>query len=1704
MSFGGARYGKAIRTRGCAIGTIRATPSYGAASRRKTQPQNPKPPHRHLSKNLRVQTAFLKDSLLIKWGASHRLPQVFDFPSGNDVLELGMLSENEILAGLNTPSGEGEETAEIYRREARAKYGIDNENAATHLLDAAYANDRDDNPVDVIVRDLKLAVAIGDNVSWIFAAAHRLLLKHGLWREALDIIEREIELTDDIDERVDLCMTAADLYGIVANQRDKALEFVDKALALNRDSPSALYDGIGFGDDKTREKNALALAKILGAPQERAVLFALAGSIQIAHGNESDALNAYTQAALADKSTPYPQLHCAILNEKLGKRIDAAQNYAQVAQILEDNALSGTFYRRAAVMLDIEGQREKSSFYVNEAQKRVENPFETTWIAAEAARKSGNPSRAIAFEQEIIDSQDDDDIRATHWLKIADICLEDLHDTDQALHALEVAFTLGRGDVADAQIVGMYQNRGDWKSCAAALQHMTQNASLDLTCLQWMLGLALYRDGNLDDAIAAFSEIQGALGWFHLALILDASGKNEELARTLDAWMRATNDCGMHDALLSQLITVVTERLHAPEIAAQYLKKEIPTRASRDLLWKKIRLAASLHQWDALVESLQQLALETADEAEARVWQMEAAQILAFEQNRIDEAVDVLRKIHEKSPNDASPIAFLHAIGMKERRGDLVILANTWLENFQLTVAQRVAITLENARIYQRHGDVENAIAAYHRARNLQPLDDYHLAKVVDLLKSQARWQETIDVLEDALKARGEDDEDVDLTRDEDDENEHEDAQNIRECDVFRAILIDLKSFCLPRKPAITAQLKACFDRDPSVSTAIPYLLETAVHESPEKLQAVTGAIRVMVTNLSQEARALLNWCEAEILRHQHPKCDAHTASSILNLLKKSLEQRYGTSLRAEILRCLREAERENVTMWLERYAQMTPDRRMSMMLSREAALRAIWIDDDEDTARHALVGARDDADRRTLWLFEHFSDAYEDWKALGYFREKLAALEVSTRARLQTLKGAMAPYLDEGLDDHAVRVAQECLKLDGHAFPALLTLAHVAEDNGDIQSLAAIADRLAEASECPENRAEYGLWAAQIWNSALHRPEQAASSLERLLAQNPTCLPAIEFCEQLYEQLDRLEQLGRIYARAIAAMHESDDQIDILRKQSALLATRLDDAPAACLALEKLVKLSPNDLEALNMLADLLSQQARWSEAVDVYDRIAKIAQTPEQKRLVNLKLADILVHQIDQPDRAKVILKRHLVWFEHDMPALELLYDIARTERNWVEARATLEEICRDEGSKEARQARLAFTRIAREAAWSHDTRTLYERQAIAAVIGHREDFDALVGDYRAHDELPRLIDVAKRELTKQSSIELMAQYRGCVAALYVANHQHREALAFLSEIIQDSQNTDWAYLARAQALTSAGQLDSAVGEFRRTLSRNIELDDAYAPFIDVLRQTGDDISRAAIEALRDLLIDGQLQPPWTRCIKGIPRGYFDVEQIPMPRTFIDAQRYLRTMSPYAFELFPDEIDLTPIDPAHWVFGRCHRLFGQNFEMKQAFSTRGLTKELCRVRLQQSPALIFDESLLDENNPIAFDFWTAYAMHQAVTGACLMDALPDATLEALFTALCQAKPEAALAQTLKKRLFHVLPRPERKLFKDGVPFLAPNWSDFRDALQARAACVAAVISASPAYALHVHPKNVTLKKFLISESYVRFIKTYWTNGER
>lgn len=1660
---------------------------------------------------------------------------------------------SDIKTALWEKAKEGEETAEIYRREARAAYEKDAEAAAAFLLDAAYANEHDGASPRSVARDLALAAQISPDSLWVCENAFRMQLKLGNLQDAANMLMRAYDLASGSD-RQSVALALGDLFWIAVQDPAQALKWVETALSADETNVAARYMALWINttpgdhaDLQKAEQNAEKLARILGTPDERAILYDFAGAIQSAMGNYPKSYETYRLAFQSDKQNPYILLRYATLSEKYSKFSDAAAAYAQLAQIFEDAELRAAFCRRAATICGFLGQCEQQSHLCAEAYKLGSGKCAAALRAADAYMLAGNAARAAEFEKILIDLAPDPAMRSAHWLALADLNESADRGDAQICQALEAACQNAQTPLTLARLAAICEKLGDPEQQARRFGQLARSQSQAGAAYARMQGIAALKAGNAGEAIGLLSPKTSDLGYIRCLFYYEQSKNHEANARLLEAWIRKTNDPATKSALLEHLVTILSERLGHDEIAAQYLARCPQTGSSRGLALKRMLIFARLGRWDEVVAGLDSIAQETSDPDEARLFALEAAAYADEALHDPDAAIEKLRKLRQNAPTFVPAVVALRHLALREKKYDLLIESNECRAQFQMAQKDRAEIAAENAWAALRMNDADAALKWFQTASAGAPLSAYAFRCMLLCLRKKNDWDEIarrIDRLgacpnaDDSKPAETSPDSSAfdgggksnaapqassdqipgaaapDQASSADqiavpNDSESDESSNIippQELAVWRAFRHDIEMYCAD---SADKQNNLGSDDDIVDIYSLASKLIGAYRRDPDR-RAIPDLTRCKqkIPELSEEVSALLDWTEAERLRAH--AADPKEKRQIPLLLKRSLSLPFGKSLRASYLRALREIDGEDLADWLESCANVSQDRWIQDALRREAALRLICAGNANDgRARKLLSGQslRDAGDKRALWMLECFSAVTEDWQALGYFREKLANADISGRMRVQTLKTALAPYIDDDQNAHAVRVAQECLKLDANAICALIALACIAEDEDSPQSLACIADRLAQASNDPENRLSYGMWAANIWTKVLKNPEQAVKSLAHILAFRPDCDQAVEMIENLLIPMQRFEQLSAIYNRAVGATSDDRRQIEWLRKNARLRAQKIRDIPGATLALARIIEKVPDDADALRLQADLLIAQARWTEAADALEHLSKLGLEPKQRRELNLQYADILVRRMDQSDKARVLLRKHLAAFPGDMAALALLCDIARAERRWNDAKRVLEEICQASGEgefcptpKDIRRARREFTQIAREAGWGQDMRALCEREAIQAVIDDRTEFDELVQDYKNHNEIPRLIDVARRLLRQQGSPEAVAQFRGCVAALYVADRQYREALAFLSEIIHDGQNTDWAYLARAQALASAGQIDSAVGEFRRALKQNIDLDDAYAPFIDILKQTGDAVSLAAVEALRRAHATPQETIAPARCIQGAPRGFFDFELIPVSRAFADARRYLRMMIPCAYDLFGDAVSSQPLTPVPWAQARCQTLFGQNFDVRQVYAVHGLKGAKCRIKFDQPDAFVADDSILNESDTIQFDFWSAYAMHQTVTGAALLDALSDDTVAALFAALCQPKPDSEAAQTIKKRLFKILPRQSRKLFKDGVPFLMVSWQDFRRAMQTRAASLGAVVCASPECALCEIPGNQAFETFLLSENYARFVKLFRT----
>nr|MBA3463911.1 hypothetical protein [Deltaproteobacteria bacterium] len=122
--------------------------------------------------------------------------------------------------------------------------------------------------------------------------------------------------------------------------------------------------------------------------------------------------------------------------------------------------------------------------------------------------------------------------------------------------------------------------------------------------------------------------------------------------------------------------------------------------------------------------------------------------------------------------------------------------------------------------------------------------------------------------------------------------------------------------------------------------------------------------------------------------------------------------------------------------------------------------------------------------------------------------------------------------------------------------------------------------------------------------------------------------------------QGDAREAAGHLTQLAQLASAEGDDDQAALAALSGARLLRVLEPKAATQLYELALEHDPSSPEAADSLADRLADEHRWSELVRLVR--ARVAITPEPARAVQLRLrlADVFVHQLDDPQSAQLEL--------------------------------------------------------------------------------------------------------------------------------------------------------------------------------------------------------------------------------------------------------------------------------------------------------------------------------------------------------------------------------------------------------------------------------------------------------------------------------
>lgn len=261
-------------------------------------------------------------------------------------------------------------------------------------------------------------------------------------------------------------------------------------------------------------------------------------------------------------------------------------------------------------------------------------------------------------------------------------------------------------------------------------------------------------------------------------------------------------------------------------------------------------------------------------------------------------------------------------------------------------------------------------------------------------------------------------------------------------------------------------------------------------------------------------------------------------------------------------------------------------------------------------------------------------------WKELDgvYVRELEVAAGDAAEADVRAKRAHLAA---DRLGNVAAAIEgwKRVLDLRGEDPEALRALAHLYEAERQWSELTDVLERHFDIAETDDDRIHVLTTRARLFDEQLNRDEEALETYRRVLDieySNPVALRAIVNIWRRRKNADELVSALNNLVEAGATQFEAADLAEYYRELAKLYLDQLDQPFEGADAFRKLLDVAPGDLEALDRLEALYRAEEQWADIVDVkMQRAAALPDAAEQVREY-LEVTDMWRAQLHEYDKS------------------------------------------------------------------------------------------------------------------------------------------------------------------------------------------------------------------------------------------------------------------------------------------------------------------------------------------------------------------------------------------------------------------------------------------------------------------------------------
>ncbi len=249
--------------------------------------------------------------------------------------------------------------------------------------------------------------------------------------------------------------------------------------------------------------------------------------------------------------------------------------------------------------------------------------------------------------------------------------------------------------------------------------------------------------------------------------------------------------------------------------------------------------------------------------------------------------------------------------------------------------------------------------------------------------------------------------------------------------------------------------------------------------------------------------------------------------------------------------------------------------------------------------------------------------------------------------------------------------------------------LIHLGTELEEWELLVELLDDALEHVIDPELSQELHLMLARLWQDVLDDTMEAETHLREVLTSDPENAEAFGALSEILHHEERWFDLVELLQQRFDVIIADDEQgaIELLMTISGIQEIHLSDSFSAVETLRRVLSIDERFGEAIEELERLLTEQERWEDLGEFYERRAMTSPLPSERMESELALADLCRGPLEQIERAIELYGRALETDSEHERTIESLESLFEQEPDYAAVVAEqLEPIYRARGDHES----------------------------------------------------------------------------------------------------------------------------------------------------------------------------------------------------------------------------------------------------------------------------------------------------------------------------------------------------------------------------------------------------------------------------------